>query len=100
MRSYKNWLARQALTRGLEEARRALKEGPFAESPIDQLVEEFPEIAHTKTDVFRERVRYSAEKKQKLAAARELGLEALRALESAVAIDLLLSYRAVKAGRS
>ena len=74
--------------------------------PIYDLVEEFQGIAHTKTDVFRERVRYSADKKQKLAAARALDLEAVRALEksfepihaleSAVVIDLLLSYRALK----
>jgi hypothetical protein len=30
------------------------------DSPIFQLVEGFPEIDHTKTDVFRDRVRYSA----------------------------------------
>jgi tetratricopeptide (TPR) repeat protein len=98
--------AKQALARGLEEARGALKEGLFADRPIYDLVEEFQGIAHTKTDVFRERVRYSADKKQKLAAARETSLEALReleksfepihALESAVVIDLLLSYRALK----
>ncbi|HEU0007864.1 MAG TPA: TRAFs-binding domain-containing protein, partial [Terriglobia bacterium] len=80
--------------------------GPLADRPIYDLVEEFQGIAHTKTDVFRERVRYSADKKQKLAAAREMSLEALReleksfepihALESAVVIDLLLSYRALK----
>jgi hypothetical protein len=91
---------RQALTRGLEEVRRSLRQGRFADSAIYQLVEEFPEIAHTKTDVFRERVRYSAEKKQRLAAAREAGLEALReleksfepvhALESAVAVETVM----------
>jgi tetratricopeptide (TPR) repeat protein len=97
---------RGILTSALEEARRTLKESPFADTAIYDLVEEFHGIAHTKTDVFRERVRYSADKKQKLAAARELDLEALReleksfepihALESAVVIDLLLSYRALK----
>lgn len=98
--------ARETLTRSLEEACRALKESPVANRPIYDLVEEFLGIAHTKTDVFRERVRYSADKKQKLAAAREMGLEAvheletsfepIQGLESAVVIDLLLSYRAVK----
>jgi MAP3K TRAFs-binding domain len=98
--------AGQSLTRGLEEARRALKEGAGVDRPVYEFVEEFTEVAHTKTDVFRERVRYSKEKKQQLAAARQSGLEAVReaeksfgpihALESAVAIDLLLSYRAVK----
>lgn len=98
--------AKETLTRSLEETRRALKESPVADRPIYDLVEEFLGIAHTKTDVFRERVRYSADKKQKLAAAREMGLEAVReleksfgpiqVLEAAVVIDLLLSYRAVK----
>jgi hypothetical protein len=97
---------KESLTRGLEEACRSLKENPFAGRSIYDLVEEFQGIARTKTDVFRERVRYSADKKQKLAAARALDLEAVRALEksfepihaleSAVVIDLLLSYRALK----
>jgi tetratricopeptide (TPR) repeat protein len=97
---------RKNLTGALEEACRTLKETPFGDRALYDLVEEFHGIAHTKTDVFRERVRYSADKKQKLAAARELDLEALReleksfepipVLESAVVIDLLLSYRALK----
>ena len=97
---------REILTSALEKARRTLKESPFSDRAIYDLVEEFQGIAHTKTDVFRERVRYSADMKQKLAAARELDLEAVRvleksfepihALESAVVIDLLLSYRALK----
>ena len=98
--------AQATLTRNLQEAYQAHKENPFSDRPIVDLLEEFQGIAHTKTDVFRERVRYSSEMKQKLAAARELGLEAVReleksfgpiqVLESAVIIDLLLSYRAVR----
>jgi hypothetical protein len=70
-------------------------------------VEGFPEIDHTKTDVFRDRVRYCAEIKERLAAARKQGADALRTIEreigpikdneSGVVIDLFLSYRAVKA---
>ncbi|MCI0485108.1 MAG: DUF4071 domain-containing protein [Blastocatellia bacterium] len=77
------------------------------DSPIFQLVEGFPDIDHTKTDVFRDRVRYSAEIKERLASARKEGVEALRAVEreispvkdqeGGVVIDLFLSYRAVKA---
>jgi hypothetical protein len=82
------------------------------------LLEDYPEIKRTKTDVFRDRVRYSEELKQKVAAARQKGLEASRQkldkskivepllgvqssfepllnIESAVIIDLFLSFRAV-----
>jgi tetratricopeptide (TPR) repeat protein len=78
-----------------------------ADSPFFQLVEGFPDIQHLKTDVFRDRVRYAAEVKEQLATTRRQGLEAVRAVEqglgrlenheSAVVIDLFLSYRAVKA---
>lgn len=94
---------RKALTDRLCEAR----ESQAHDSPIYQLVEGFPEVDHTKTDVFRDRVRYSAEIKTRLAEARPTGVTAVRAVaqqleplanqESAVIIDLLLSYRAVKA---
>jgi hypothetical protein len=66
----------------------------------------FPDIARLRTDVFRERVQYAQDIKQKLAAARRSGLEAVRtvehdlgdldAIESAAIVDLFLSYRAVK----
>jgi MAP3K TRAFs-binding domain len=72
------------------------------DSPLFQLVEGFPEIDHTKTDVFRDRVHYSAKIKEQIAAARKQGKEALlnlekqlgdiKNLESGVVIDLLLSY--------
>jgi hypothetical protein len=97
---------KQAIETRLVEAC-AAADKPATDSPIYQLVESFPEIDHTKTDVFRDRVRYSAEIKERLAKARKEGVEALRAVEadispiaeqeSGVVIDLLLSYRAVKA---
>ena len=90
-----------ALADRLREARKAV-----TDSPIFQLVDGFPEIDHTKTDVFRDRVRYSAKIKERLARARKDGAEALRAvekelgkiedLESGVVIDLFLSYRAAR----
>lgn len=93
---------RTALARRLGEARNA-----HADSPIYQLVENFPDVQRLKTDVFRDRVRYSREQKDKLAAARKQGVEAVRAVgaglgkiadaESGVVIDLFLSFRAVKA---
>jgi tetratricopeptide (TPR) repeat protein len=97
---------KRALAQRLAEARKLAMDKPAADSPIYQLVEDYPNVAHEKTDVFREQVRYSAEKKEKLALARKEGLDAVRALEhefepigdleSGVVIDLFLSYRAVE----
>lgn len=97
---------KQALTELLREARRAAQDKPATDSPLYQLVEDYPNISHTKTDVFREQVRYSAEQKAKLAVARKQGLDSVRAVgkelepiaekESGLVIDLFLSYRAVK----
>src|ERR687891_1923377 len=94
--------ARAAIARRLTEAR-----GAHADSPVFQLVEGFPDIQRLKTDVFRERVRYSQQMKDQLAAARKQGAEAVRDVEarlgsiadadSGVVIDVFLSYRAVKA---
>jgi hypothetical protein len=66
-----------------------------------------PDISHLKTDVFRKRVDYSVRAKEKLAAARAEGVDAVRAVkgelgpigdvESGVLVDLLLSFRAVEA---
>lgn len=99
---------KQSLVKRLVQARKDSTDDPKAviDSPIYQLVENYPDIDREKTDVFRERVRYSAELKARLAEARRQGLEALRAIEaelgdikeveSGVVIDLFLSYRAVK----
>jgi hypothetical protein len=81
------------------------------DSPVYQLVQGFPDIAHIKTDVFRDQVEYSARIKDELAAARKLKgdarTSAIRAIEdrlgpldrveAGVAVDLLLSYRAASA---
>ena len=79
------------------------------DSPVFQLVEEFPHIQRLKTDLFREQVRYAEEKRRELAAARkageaavaavEAGLGDLSLVEAGVVIDLFLSYRAVEAWR-
>lgn len=94
--------ARAALVERLREAR-----DTATDSPVYQLVEGFPDIQRLKTDVFRERVRYSEDMKKRLAAARKQGVDAVRTIEeelgnvadaeAAVVIDLFLSYRAVKA---
>ena len=94
---------KSALAKLLQAAR-----GATTDSPVFQLVEGLPSVAidHTKTDVFRKQVEYSALRKQQLAVARKQGLGAVRAVEkdlgpiadaeAGVVIDLFLSYRAVK----
>ncbi|HEX5870330.1 MAG TPA: TRAFs-binding domain-containing protein [Longimicrobium sp.] len=76
------------------------------DSPLFQLLEDYPDIAHDKTDVFRDQVRIAESIKERLAAARKEGIDAVRAIEqeltplkdqdTGVVIDLFLSYRAVK----
>ena len=93
--------ARKHLTDRLIAARDA-----SVDSPIFQLVEGFPDIERLKTDVFRDQVRYSEQWKQRLAHARDEGIDAvrtaerelgdLRDVEAGILIDLFLSYRAVK----
>jgi len=95
---------REILTAALRNARERV-----ADSPVFQLVDGMvpPDISRLRTDVFRDRVAYSEELKGRLAEARGTGVDAIRSvaselgqvadLETGVAIDLLLSYRAVKA---
>ena len=52
---------RKAITERLEKARDAVPD-----SPIYELVEDFPDVDRTKTDVFRDRVRYSTAVKARL----------------------------------
>jgi MAP3K TRAFs-binding domain len=95
-----------ALVKRLKEVREEAQTTGI-DSPLFQLVEGYPNIDHTKTDVFRDRVAYSAQMKQKLAVARKQGIGAIqglekqelgniRDLEAGVIVDLFLSYRAVK----
>lgn len=93
--------------RKLLEAAKAQQGEPYTDSPVFQLVDGYsaPDIALLKTDVFRERAHYAVEARNRLAAARRAGKDALRQaanalgdvrnLESGVVIDLFLSYRAV-----
>lgn len=93
----------------LTEAKRAAITDAHApvDSPIFQLVEDFPDTQRLKTDVFRERVRYSTKVKNRLATARRTGVAELRQIErelgdlaheeAGIVIDLFLSYRAVSA---
>lgn len=96
---------RAALSQRLLQARDA-----SADSPLFQLLEGFPDIARLRTDVFREQVTYSTKVKDALRAARASGADAVAAVEAellqrhqgmadvdaGIAVDLMLSYRAVK----
>jgi tetratricopeptide (TPR) repeat protein len=96
--------ARSALRKLLEHARNNVDKD--TDSPIYQMVDNYPNIQHEKTDVFRDQVEYARKQKEELATARRSGIDALRAFESklgnlneieaGVLIDLFLSYRAVK----
>lgn len=79
------------------------------DSPIHEMLDWIqPQVtAHEKTDIFREQIQYSEQKKSELREAREIGVEAIRKieqglgsfayLETGILVDLLLSYRAVEA---
>ena len=78
--------------------------------PVYQMVDGFPDIQRLKTDVFRDRVDYSRQMKDRLRDARKFGPDAVHAIknelaatpnwaadtEAAILIDIYLSYRAVK----
>ena len=107
--------AAKALKDAIVERIRAALEGPVAEdSPLFQLFQDFPgvEISHELTDVFRDRVEYSAKFRDLLEEARsrepreravsrlqeiEAELGDLQSIERGVLIDLFLSYRDVSA---
>lgn len=94
----------------LAERLRAARQGG-TDSPVFQLLDGFPDIQRLKTDVFRDRVEYSRQVKDRLRTARKAGIEAVRAVETEIAalpggmadaesgivVDLFLSYRSVKA---
>jgi hypothetical protein len=93
--------AKEILKRRLVEA-----QNPNTDSPIFQLVEGFPDIQHIKTDIFRERVKYSEELKKQLAQIRRektildlknfvVSLKDIKNQEAGVIVDIFLSYRAL-----
>ncbi len=101
----------EAIAAKLKYALRTVRDLPDAagDSPVFALVNGMvgQHIDREKTDIFREEVRDSQEYKNKLAAARHKGVDAVRGVEqsirklmdadSTVVVDLFLSYRAVKA---
>lgn len=86
---------------------KAAKKNLEKDSPLYQLLDGYPDLAHEKTDVFRSQVAYTAELKSKLSEARKLGRDAIHEVEltlgalddeeAGVIVDLFLSYRGVKA---
>jgi MAP3K TRAFs-binding domain len=102
-------LALGAFLNATKKAAGQHEKGPI-DSPLYQIVEDYPAIDHTKTDVFREQVAYSKTVKKQLEEARMQGLTAVQEVaenlgdlsiqEAGVLIDLLLSYRAVKSWTS
>jgi tetratricopeptide (TPR) repeat protein len=101
---------RAALVERLRKAKADAVQDPIADSPLYTLVDGYPDkVDHSRTDTFRDDVRYAEELKGKLAAARkekdaaaalravETSLGDLAAIETGVLIDLLLSYRAAEA---
>lgn len=108
--SHEAGLLRSALASRLQELRRMAKDDAATDSPIFQLLKNYPapDLTHLKTDVFRDQVRYSTEKKRALGNARRGGdvdevasiekdLGALDTVEAGVLVDLYLSYRALRA---
>ena len=105
-----------ALTERLGKTREAAaaREKPMVDSPLYQLLDGYPDVDHTRTDVFRDEVIYAETVKAELAALREkakttqdhpAALEGVRllelwvgrldAVETGVVVDLFLSYRAL-----
>lgn len=87
----------------------AASDDPHDDSPIFNLIEDMPRIQvdHEKTDIFRDRVSYSRDFKNRLAVARSSGVDSVRQIardlpdmrntEAGIIVDLFLSYRGVKA---
>ena len=101
---------RQVLGERLVVLREEVRLNAVKDSPVFQLLEDYgpPDIARLKTDTFRDQARYSETLKRELADARgaesepalrkiETRLGKLDGVEAGVLVDLLLSYRAVKA---
>ena len=83
----------------------AARANPGKDSPLYQLLDDYPNIAHEKTEVFRQQVAYAADVKARLLQARaapasgkairdvETSLGNLGNLEAGIVVDLVLSYR-------
>lgn len=102
-------LADPAAVSGVLAERLRAARRPSVDSPVYQLLNGMsaPDLARLKTDVFRDRVRYSEDFKRRLREARRTNVEAVRGIErqmgdlataeSAEVVDLYLSYRSLEA---
>jgi tetratricopeptide (TPR) repeat protein len=95
---------RQAITQRLRQA----IDTPHKDSPLYQLLNDYPNVQHDKTDVFRQQVELNRNRREEINAARrarsrsaleevEKAMGDLRNVEAATLVDLLLAYRGVKA---
>lgn len=87
----------------------AMRQDTGDDSPLFQLINDMPrrEVDHEKTDLFRQRTEYSRSVRNRLAQARQAGVAAVREIEadldslteveSGILVDLLLSYRDLRA---
>jgi hypothetical protein len=86
---------------------RTAKADVFTDSPLYQLIKEYPQVDERSTEVFRSQVEFAQQAKHRVAIARALGADALRAeqlglgmlndVDASVLIELFLAYRDVKA---
>jgi hypothetical protein len=92
----------------INRLREAMSAPDAKDSPLYQLLDDYPNIQHEKTDVFQKQAEQSKQRRQQLATARRTKRkEAVKAVEgelgpirdedAAVVIDLFLAYRDVKA---
>lgn len=107
---------RSALAKKLVDVRTMAATGDVVDSPLFQLIGEWksPDVAHIKTDVFRDQVKYNEVLKERLAEVRDKArskttlegakqllakirqdVGALDAAEGGTVIDLMLTYRAL-----
>ncbi len=107
--------AKEDLNKAIQKRIKNVLQGPLAlDSPLFQLFDDFPgiQMSHEVTDVFRDRVEYSEEFKDRLEDARMAGekdlvrdairaiqteLGDLKTVERGILIDLFLSYRDAEA---
>ncbi|MBV8279870.1 MAG: DUF4071 domain-containing protein [Verrucomicrobia bacterium] len=92
----------------INRLREAVNAPDAKDSPLYQLLEDYPKVQHEKTDVFQKQAEQSKQRKQQLAIARrtkrkdavkavEEALGPIRDEDAAVVIDLFLAYRDVRA---
>lgn len=100
---------RAALAARLGAAKSAARDGAATDSPLFQLIKDYPNVDFDDAEIFREQVRCTAMLRDKLTQARTQDVGAVQTVESEIAdfeaveagvvFDLMKSYRAVKGWR-